>query len=32
MTGDLAWYVLPGALVAFGVAGLWIFRRRLSGT
>jgi hypothetical protein len=32
MTGDLAWYVLPGALVAFGVAGLWIFRHRLSGT
>jgi hypothetical protein len=24
--------VLSGALVAVGVVGLWIFRRRLSGT
>jgi hypothetical protein len=32
MTGDLAWYVLPGALVTVGIAGLWVFRRRLSRT
>ncbi|HZP30924.1 MAG TPA: hypothetical protein VFC99_18390 [Acidimicrobiia bacterium] len=27
-TGDLAWYVLPGAMLAVGLAGLWIWCRR----
>jgi hypothetical protein len=30
MTGDVAWYVLPGAMVGAGIAGLWLFRRRLA--